>query len=69
MKAAGYDVALLGFKDHEATGVAMPLSTTYGSYYNKNGKDYFYCETTGSGWKLGEVPKDYKGQDAHVVVI
>ncbi|MFC7077770.1 hypothetical protein [Haloarcula halophila] len=35
-----------------------------GAYYTKNGNKYYYVETTGSGWRVGEVPDDVKQQGA-----
>ncbi|MDR0523159.1 MAG: hypothetical protein LBG62_01875 [Candidatus Methanoplasma sp.] len=68
MKAAGYDVALINLPGHEATGIAMP-ETTIGTYYLKDGKRYYYCETTGTGWKLGDYPPEYRGISATVYSI
>jgi len=59
----GYDVALLIYDDHVAVGVVVD---TYGSYYVEDGKDYFYLETTGEGWEIGEIPEDYEDESAYV---
>jgi len=52
----GYDVALLilPYEHHAAVGVSIEGAT--GSYYQYNDKKYFYLETTGEGWKIGEMP-------------
>lgn len=52
----GYDVALLHLKDaqHMAVGVAVPRVS--GSYYEHAGKKYYYLETTGEGWMIGDMP-------------
>lgn len=57
----GYDVALLIYDDHVAVGVVID---TYGTFYKYDGKKYFYLETTGEGWKIGEIPEGY--EDAFV---
>lgn len=30
------------------------------------GKDYFYLETTGEGWEIGEIPDEYKPENAYL---
>jgi len=52
----GYDVALLIllYENHAAVGVS--IEGAYGSYYPYEGKEYFYLETTGEGWEIGEIP-------------
>jgi len=37
------------------------------TYYESNGKYYAYCETTGSGWRIGEKP-EWVGSDGAVVL-
>jgi len=49
MKSLGYEVALILYDDHMATGIGMPSGTS-GTYYEKNGTCYYYCETTATGW-------------------
>jgi hypothetical protein len=62
----GYDVALLVLpeKAHMAVGVA--LTGNNGSYYTYDGRDYYYLETTGRGWRVGQVPPDLAGARAIV---
>lgn len=52
----GYDVALLVLKDAQHMAVGIALSGNYGTYYEYGGKQYFYLETTGEGWNIGEIP-------------
>jgi hypothetical protein len=59
-----YDVILVSPPGHVAVGVNMP--GTYGSYYNWNSKEYFYLETTGEGWTIGQLPNEYKGVSVSV---
>lgn len=56
----GYDVVLIDLPGHVAVGV-LGGEGIYGTYYSENGKKYFYLETTGEGWKIGEIPENYKG--------
>lgn len=51
----GYDVILLEYPKHVAVGVAGD-ETVNGTYYEYNGRRYFYLETTGEGWKIGKKP-------------
>ncbi len=52
----GYDVALLLLQDAQHMAVGVSMSGTYGSYYEYDGKQYFYLETTGEGWEIGVIP-------------
>jgi hypothetical protein len=51
------DVALIFFEDikHIIVGVG-PGEGIFGTYYELYGSRYFYLETTGDGWKVGEKP-------------
>ncbi|WP_353634736.1 hypothetical protein [Halobacterium sp. NMX12-1] len=33
-----------------------------GRYYTLDGRDYYYIETTGTGWGIGEIPETYVGE-------
>ncbi len=56
--ALDYDIVCLNPKGHLALGVKGKFP---GFYFEHNGKRYHYSETTGSGWKIGEIPEIYKG--------
>ena len=62
----GYDVALLFLEDaaHVAVGVSVP--GIYGTYYEEDGKWYYYIETTGEGWAVGEIPPSITETFAYV---
>ena len=60
----GYDVVLISPPSHMAVGIA--LTNAYGWYYNYNGKKYFYIETTGEGWQIGEMPDEYINTQVHI---
>ncbi|MBE0673326.1 MAG: hypothetical protein IH591_01570 [Bacteroidales bacterium] len=68
LKTMGYDSALIFLPGHCALGIAgtddMP-----GSYIEHDQKKYFYCETTASGWKIGELPEDYENTSVSVYPI
>lgn len=65
----GYDVALLHLENaqHMAVGVSIP--STYGSYYEYDGKKYFYLETTGEGWQMGQIPPSITDMTAYIYPI
>ena len=65
MKAMGYDVALLVLPGHMAVGLNVSGAT--GIPFTGNGTDYYFCETTALGWKIGE--KDPRYTEATVLVV
>jgi hypothetical protein len=64
----GYDVALLILynANHCAVGIAIDSS---GSYYEYEGTQYYYVETTGEGWRIGEIPPELEDTRANVYPI
>jgi predicted transglutaminase-like cysteine proteinase len=57
----GYGAVLLEMPDHMAIGVKC--SGDYpGTYVEYKGEKYYYLETTGRGWKVGQMPDEYKNQ-------
>lgn len=64
----GYGSALIIMpeEEHAAVGV-LGGKGIFGTYYEVNGRKYFYLETTGTGWSIGEVPKEYSGARAIVL--
>jgi len=68
LSETGYDVVLLEFSDHAAIGLASSGSL-FGSSYLYNGSQYYYVETTTTGWRAGEVPKEYKNQQPDIYPI
>ena len=64
LKAMNYDVILVNPPGHMAVGVNIP--GTYGYSWTWNDNKYFYLETTGKGWKIGELPSEYKEASAYL---
>ncbi|NLY71370.1 MAG: hypothetical protein GX076_06805 [Clostridiales bacterium] len=68
LKEMGIGVVLIllpGEPGHMAIGVkgeGLP-----GTYYNFQGDRYYYAETTDTGWRIGEIPRDYRGREAVIV--
>lgn len=58
----GYDSVLIQLEDHMAVAIHFKEGT--GDYYSLEGKRYYYLETTGNDWVLGEIPTEYQGQSA-----
>jgi len=38
-------------------------------YYTYQGRNYYYCETTGSGWKIGEMSSEYIDDYARIIQV
>ncbi len=73
MKRMGYEVALCEYtgeeyedRGHVAAAVYVP-SGIYGTYYDMDGKEFYYCETTSDTMKVGEEWDEY--DTAHVIII
>lgn len=67
LREMGYDTALIVLPGHMAVGVQ---GWDYlGSYYLKDDTKYYYCETTGVGWRMGEIPSDYEGVSAILIEV
>lgn len=63
----GYGAVFISPTDHLAVGVlGNGLSGTYWTYENRT---YYYAETTGTGFKVGQLPDEFKGQSAYVYPI
>jgi hypothetical protein len=67
LREMGYGCVLLGLFDaaHMALGVKGD-SGLPGAYYEFDGDRYYYLETTGSEWELGEVPPSVQDTGAEV---
>ncbi len=62
----GYKTALIVFSDHMAVGVAGDYR---GESYTLDGVEYYYIETTGTGWSIGAVPQEYAGRNAALCAV
>ena len=57
LRSLSYDLILLNPKGHLALGVSGQFS---GAHYEYNNLQYFYSETTGKGWEIGNIPEAYR---------
>ena len=67
IEAMSYDATLLLLPAHMAVGLACLGAS--GTHYTYQSVDYYYCETTGEGWRIGDVPPDMQDQSANVIQV
>jgi hypothetical protein len=67
LKEMNYDVVLISPPGHMAVGITCSACT--GTSYTYNNKKYYYLETTGNNWKVGQMPEKYKNTKAKVYPI
>ena len=63
----GYGTVYLNSPTHYAVGILGDDLSGY--YWTYNDQLYYYCETTGEGWKIGDLPEDYQEVDAYIYPI
>ncbi len=67
LKEMNYDVILISPPGHMAVGITC--SNCKGTSYTYNDKKYYYLETTGNNWKVGQMPAKYQNSKAKVYPI
>jgi hypothetical protein len=60
----GYSAVMLSPPQHMAVGVAG--TDLPGTYVEYNGNRYYYAETTGEGYAIGQAPDEYQGTQMRV---
>jgi hypothetical protein len=66
VQATGLGTALVEFHNHMGVGIKTVHSQS--GYYYPIGSDwYYYYETTGEGWEIGELPDDYLYEQAKII--
>lgn len=73
LRQMDYDVILLGLwntepEAHMALGVKGDESIP-GTYYKHNDDPYYYVETTGEGWGIGEMPDFGGSKEAEIIEV
>jgi hypothetical protein len=61
----GYGVVLVSFPNHIAIGIKGG-ENIQGSYYTHEDEKYYYLESTNTGWKIGQIPDEYKETSATI---
>lgn len=54
----GYDMVMIAPEGHMAVGI-KGSDDLPGYYWEHDGSKYYYIETTGQGWGIGDVPEEY----------
>ena len=70
-KAMGYESSLLLLPGHMAAGVHFDTDLELGGYYFTSDpqKVYYYCETTSTGFHVGEIPTNMMNETPTMVVV
>ena len=63
----GYGTVYLSPPSHYAVGILG--DELDGHYFTYDDKTYYYCETTGENWRIGDLPEEYQGIDAYIYPI
>ncbi len=66
----GYGTLYIGPPNHYAVGILG--NGLYGSswtYPEGSNRTYYYCETTGNGFRIGQLPTEFTGQNAYIYPI
>ena len=66
IRQLGYASAIIFYDTHAAVGISCEAGTP-GTYYNYNGRRYYYVETTAMGWTLGQMPDGYYTKSAQIL--
>jgi len=67
MLILGYGAVFINPPDHLAVGILG--NNLPGTSYICNNQTYYYCETTGPGFTIGQLPQQFTGQKVYVYPI
>jgi hypothetical protein len=66
----GFGTVYINPTDHYAVGIlGSGLKGTYWEYPQDSNRTFYYCETTGNGFKIGQMPEEFAGKDAYIYPI
>jgi hypothetical protein len=66
----GYGTVYINPPNHYAVGILGDgLHGTSWTYPSGSNKTYYYCETTGDGFTIGQLPDEFQGQSAYIYPI
>ncbi len=63
----GYGTVYINPPDHYAVGILG--NNLEGSYFTYHNRTYYYCETTGNNFKIGQLPDEFNGESATIYPI
>lgn len=66
LRSAPFDRRCAMIQPPNHMGVGIAGESFVGTYYRREGTRYFYVETTGQGWEVGELPAEYAEETALV---
>lgn len=65
--ALGYGTVYINPPNHYAVGIlGNGLTGAFWTYPKDSNNTYYYCETTGSGFKIGMLPEEFSGSSAYI---
>ncbi len=63
----GYGTVYINPTDHYAVGIlGNNLRGTYWTHPENSNNTYYYCETTGDNFKIGQLPEEFQGKKAFI---
>jgi hypothetical protein len=62
-----YEAIFISPPSHYAVGVWG--TNLQGTYWTYNSKNYYYCETTGNNFRIGELPSEFRDLSANLYSI
>ncbi|MFC1899720.1 hypothetical protein ACFLXP_05275 [Chloroflexota bacterium] len=65
LHSMGYSSVLIMPPEHCAVGI-LGGEGIYGTYWEHEGGQYYYIETTNTGWSIGELPQEYVDTEADI---
>lgn len=68
IREMGFQTCFVEFSDHIGVGI-LGADGLEGTYYEINGRKYYYVETTDFGWKFGQLPENRKNEKAIIIEI
>lgn len=74
LESLGFDVALVLTAEHCMVAVKLdsePVTNTQPtvSSIEQGGHTYYICETTGYGWRVGDLPPEFAGETLYIKVL
>jgi hypothetical protein len=68
IQSTGLGAALIQFHNHMGVGIKT-VHSQQGYYYPIGDDWYYYYETTGTGWQIGDLPEAYINEKAKIIVL